>query len=130
MISKTYDNISEEDFYKLYFRLINAMDPSNALSDKQINLITEFLLIKGEKFKHARFGLRAKRLVSKVLLKKYDRKMSDQNMITTLLRLERLGYIEKDVDGIKYFNRQHQRKMNEVLSSGKFSEFIFKVRVK
>jgi len=129
MITKTYDNISKEKFYKLYLSLANVLQPSNKLTDREIELLVEFLLLEGDKFKHARFAARAKKKVSEALIEKYDRKLTPQYMILMLKNLESKGYIEKDEDGIKYFNRKHQLVLNKILTNEDFSEVVFKIKV-
>lgn len=129
MITKTYDNITEEEVYKLYFRLINAMLPNKKLTEKRINLITEFLLIKGDKFKHSRFSAKAKDIVRERLKEKYNWTLSKPSLIVALLHFEELGYIEKDEDGIKYFSKTHQKVLDKIKESNDFTEITFKIRM-
>jgi DNA-binding MarR family transcriptional regulator len=129
MITKTYTNLTKEDFYRLYFNLVNVLQPSKKLSEKEIDLLTEFLLLEGDKFKHARFAARAKKKVTDTMLSKYDRNISNQYMVMILSNLEKKGYIEKDEDGIKYFNKKHQIVVDKILKEKNYTDIVFKLNV-
>jgi hypothetical protein len=130
MITKTYEDIPEEDVYKLYFRLVNAMIPSKRLTDKKINLLTEFLLIKGDKYKHNRFGAKAKSMVIDTVSEKYNWTLSKSSLVLALLKFEDLGYIIKDDDGVKYFNRGHQKVLDKIKVTNDFTNITFRISMR
>lgn len=130
MITKTYKDISEEKFYKLYFDLVNVLKPTDQITYTESLVLIEFLLLKEEKYKHARFAARAKREVIKILQEKYDKKVSMTYMAVILANLESKGWIEKEPDGIKYFNKKHQVVVDRILTSNDYEEIIFKLKVK
>lgn len=130
MITKTYNNLSKEAFCKLYFSLVNILQPSKKLTDKEMELLIEFLLLEGDKYKHARFAARAKDKVIASMLVKYERKISKQYLTMLLISFEKKGYIEKDEDGIKYFNRSHQVVMDKILKEKDYTDIVFKINVK
>jgi predicted transcriptional regulator len=129
MIKKTYNDISKEEFYKLYFRLVNVLNPSYNLSNKHIDLLSEFLLLEGDKFKHSRFAAKAKRIVTEVMERKYGVNMSKQNMYNQLKKFENIGLIERDEDGVKYFNKKHQVVLDKIINTGDFVDIVFKIKV-
>lgn len=130
MITKTYNEISKEEFLKLYFKFINIIDEKNILTEKMILFLVEFLLLEGDKFKYNRFIARSKMIVKEKLLEKYNWKLSLQNMTIKLIELERLGYIYKDVDGVKMFNKEHEKIINKILESEDYEKIIFKIKIK
>ena len=93
-------------------------------------VLTEFLLLKEEKYKHARFAARAKKEVIKALQEKHGKKVSMKNMAVSLANLENKGWLEKEPDGIKYFNKKHQAVVDRILTSEDYEEIIFKLKVK
>jgi len=129
MVTKTYNQISKEEFYKLYFSLFNIIKPQSKLSEKEMEVLIEFLLLEGDKFKHARFAHRAKMKVIENLQTKYDRKISKQYMVMHIISFEKKGYIEKDEDGIKYFNRKHQLVIDKILNEKDYTDIVFKINV-
>ena len=129
MITKTYTNISKEQFYKLYFSLVNVLKPYDQITDTEVNVLTEFLLLEGEKYKHARFAARAKKKVIEIMFAKYQKKVSMTYMGVILSNLEAKNWIEREPDGIKYFNKKHQEKIDKVLESEDYESIIFKIKV-
>jgi len=105
------------------------MLPVKKLTDKKINLLSEFLLIKGDKFKHNRFGAKAKDIVIKELKIKYNWTMSKSSLVVALLQFEELGYIIKDEDGVKYFNKGHQKILDKIKETNDFTEITFKIKM-
>lgn len=130
MITKTYTDISKEQFYKLYFSLVNVLRPYDQITDTEVNVLTEFLLLEGEKYKHARFAARAKKKVIETLATKYKKKVSMTYMGVILSNLEAKKWIEREPDGIKYFNKKHQDMVDRVLESGDYESIIFKIKVR
>lgn len=130
MITKTYKDISKEEFYKLYFNLVNVLKPYNPISTTEINVLTEFLLLEGEKYKHARFAARAKKQVINTMLEKYGKTISMTYMGVILSNLEGKNWIEKEPDGIKYFNKKHQLIVNKIIEDDDYQDIIFKIKVK
>ena len=129
MITKTYNDLSKEEFYKLYFDLMNVIDKKNKLAPKQILILVEFLLLEGDKFKHARFGKLAKNKVIESLKEKYEWEISKENLVIHLLSIEKLKYIEKDIDGVKYFSKAHQAVLNKALQEESFFSIVFRVSI-
>tara|TARA_R110001632_G_scaffold102231_7_gene210274 strand:- start:8 stop:415 length:408 start_codon:yes stop_codon:yes gene_type:complete len=130
MITKTYDDIPEVEVYRLYFRLVNAMIPSKKITEKKMNILIEFLLIKGDKYKHNRFGAKAKSIVIGKLKEKYDWEVSSSSLVLALLQFEKLGYIVKDDDGVKYFNKGHQKVINKIKTSNDFTNITFRIKMR
>lgn len=130
MITKTYENISKEELYKLYLRLLGVLNPYLSLTSTQVDLLTEFLLLEGSKFKHARFAKKARALVLESLNGKYDKNIGEPTILHHLKNIEDLGYIERDSDGIRYFNRKHQKVIDKLLDSEEYFNIMFKIKMK
>lgn len=130
MITKTYENISKEELYKLYLRLLGVLNPYLSLTSTQVNLLTEFLLLEGSKFKHARFAKRARALVLENLNGKSDKSIGEPTVLHHLKNIENLGYIERDSEGIRYFNKRHQAVVDKLLNSEEYFNIIFKIKMK
>lgn len=130
MITKTYDNISKEEFLTKYFKLVGFFDPTKIIPKKLVIVLIEFLLLEGDIYKHARFAKKAKLNVIKKLKEKYEWDVSLQNMVVKLLEFERMGYIQKDEDGVKYFHKEHQKVIDKIFNSKEMVDINFRFRIK
>ena len=47
MLSKTYNNITKRDFTLAFFRLFNTLQNEKRLTESEIRILTEYILLKG-----------------------------------------------------------------------------------
>ena len=93
---------THEDFIKKYLKVLSALSTNEPLSDLEINILTEFLLLDGDKYKHQRFSSRAKDKVVDALLVKYNLKTQKGNINTKLYLMIGKGYLTRDEDNVIY----------------------------
>lgn len=86
-----------------YLEILNIIntEPDKKLTDGEIRLLTEFILLP-EKYSYQRFSRYAKPLVINNLKKYYDWDLRPINLNTKIYELVGKGYIWRDEDGVLY----------------------------
>jgi len=86
-----------------YLEILNIVNPdsSKKLTDKEILVLAEFLLLP-EKYSYQRFSRYAKPQVLSLLKTLYDWDLSVINLNTKIYELVSKGYIWRDTDGVLY----------------------------
>jgi len=131
MITKSYIGVSKEEFYDLFLQLVDVIQKeTNKLTKKQRKIMVEFLALDDQVYKFTRFSSLGKKAVAIKLKEKYNWNLSRRNLDIFVINMTKKGFIEKDADKVKYFNRALRSYMDKVMKSDEPQEFIFKLSVK
>lgn len=100
-----YDNLTEEEFLIKFFSITNALSsPSSRVTDSEIAMLVEFILLPEEKFRYQRFSTLAK---SKVMTAANSKgwNLSKVNINNKIYNLIDKGYLKRDEDGVVYVSK-------------------------
>lgn len=131
MLSKTYNNITKRDFTLAFFRLFNTLQNEKRLTESEIRILTEYILLKGIENSN-RFKKDNTDKVVENLKTYYDWSTNPNSLkVTMSTSLKRKGFIVVDSDRIKYVNPVIMKYLNKAYSSGNMEfNFNFKFEIK
>lgn len=130
MITKSYNDITIEEFYNIFFQLFNVLQTdTNKLTKLQTKLLVEFLLLDDQVYKFTRFGYQGKRAVQQSYKAKYNKNMSLQRLHMFVILLKKRGIIYEDSDRVKYLTKGLRDVLDKAITSTDPVGFIFKMKI-
>lgn len=128
MITKTYNDIEQGDFYRKFFELYNVLqtNPKNRLRDREIDVISEMVALH-DTHKFKLFKLEGKREIIKRLNSRYNANLTIQNINTQMSELKKKGIVIEQEDRMRYINPSILKYLN---TKEKDFEFVFKFNIK
>ena len=107
MITIKLNELGLRDFYIKYLEMVNLAisDSSKKLTDTEIKILSYFLLLDEDKFKHSRFGTVAKKKVAQMAAED-GWTLSNFNITGKLYSLYKKGFLYKDEDGVTYIIKE------------------------
>lgn len=104
MIQIKFKNDDKRTVMQKYLQLLNVAQPNpeNIMTEKELQLLAEFLLLDPEKFHYQRFGRLAKKKVAEAALKNLNWELSTVNINNKLYALLAKGYLRRDTDSVIY----------------------------
>lgn len=114
----SYPNLSKRSLIYKYFDLINAAQPNpdKILTEKEIELLTEFLLLP-KKFKYQLFSLQAKKKVIKMAKENLGWELTKENLNNKVYALIGKGYLKRDSDSVIYLQEYISKTIDELLEA-------------
>lgn len=106
---------TEKQIYRRLFCILNAFydNDDKKLTNTEINLLVEFLLLPRKKFEYQPFSTLAKTKVMETA-KEYGWILSRENVNNKLYALVTKGYLWKDEDGVMYW-QPHIKQLIDLL---------------
>lgn len=125
-----YSRLSPRQALIKFFEILNAANPdsSKILSEKEILLLVEFLLLDNKKFYYQRFSSVAKNIVIENLAKIHDWELSKINLNNKLYSLIKKGALRRDTDNVIYIQDYIYKGAQSILSAienRKSSKIVF-----
>jgi hypothetical protein len=118
-----------KEIYKRIFYLLNAFQTQKdkLLTDSEIDLLAEFLILPKKKFEYQPFSTVAKNKVIEST-EKYGWILSRENINNKIYSLVQKGYLTRDEDNVVYFS-SHIKKLVDKVRTGLAIEqrFLFPV---
>lgn len=97
-----YPPLSEKEFLSKYLQFCNLLlSTEQQLTDSEIKLVIEFLLLPDDKFAYQRFGSLAKRKVIESAAQQ-DWELTKININNKIYALRNKGFLRKDIDKVLY----------------------------
>lgn len=114
-----------------YFELLNVAQPNpdKRLTEAEIHLLTEFILLPQDKFAYQRFSKVAKRKVMSSLITNLNWKLTQVNLNNKLYSMVEKGYLRRDTDGVIYISEAiltGAQSLLEALNSNKIKDITFR----
>lgn len=101
---KEYKNLSEEEFYRKFFHILNSIqDKDDRLTDREIEVATQFLAFK-PKHEIVRFGKDARKEIADIISQYNKKEFTVKNLNIALNTLKKKGVIIEDKHGEKHFH--------------------------
>ncbi len=128
MITKTYNDIEQSDFYRKFFELYNVLqtNPKNKLRDREIDIISEMIILH-DKYKFKLFKLEGKYELIKRINERHGVILTITNVNTQMSELKKKGVIIEQEDRMRYINPSILKYLN---TKEKGFEFVFKFNIK
>lgn len=128
MITKTYNDIDQSDFYRKFFELYNVLqtNPKNKLRDREIDVISEMVVLH-DTHKFKLFKLEGKYEIIKRIYNKTGETLTIPNISTQMSELKRKGIVVEQEDRMRYINPSILKYLN---TKEKDFEFVFKFNIK
>lgn len=103
-----------------FLDILGTVNPikSNVLTEKEVLLLTEFLLLP-EKYSYQRFSKYAKNHIIQNLKDKYDWNLDKINLNSKIYGFIDKGYVWRDIDGVLYLKEYLIKSVKEFLESKK-----------
>lgn len=100
---------------KTIINIINGITNSK-LSDREINIFTEFLLL-NPTTEHTRYSPKSKKKVMKICKELYDYDLNQKNISPTIIKLYKTKFTYKEEDSIVYTNKGIRNMITKLLQN-------------
>lgn len=103
------------DAVKTIINIVNGITGSR-LTTREINIFTEFLLLKPNT-EHTRYSPKSKKKVMKICKELYDYDLNQKNISPTIIKLNKTKFIYKEEDSIVYTNKGIRNLVQKLLDN-------------
>lgn len=106
-----------EKLYK-FIDLTNGMFVDSKLTPREMEILTEALLLDREKFRHSRFSRFAKAKIIKASKEVWNREYTGAGLNGCIYGILNKGYLYRDEDGIIYVHPLYEKISEEFINNG------------